>query len=90
MRSLILPPPTSKDLTVAILFAFLKANFPTEFLVAAMNLDIDNSDKINIFLQEAKIFDIKIIPPSMREVASHIAGILDNENIEWTKYEAKI
>ena len=28
---------------------------------------------------------LKIIPPSMREVASHIAGILDNENIEWAK-----
>ncbi|MFK7967825.1 MAG: DNA polymerase III subunit alpha [Rickettsiaceae bacterium] len=47
--------------------AFLKANFPTEFLVAAMNLDIDNSDKINIFLQEAKIFDIKIVSPSINE-----------------------
>ncbi len=47
--------------------AFLKANFPTEFLVAAMNLDIDNSDKINVFLQEAKIFAIKVIPPSINE-----------------------
>jgi replication factor C small subunit len=28
---------------------------------------------------------LKIVPPSMREVASHIAGILDNENIEWAK-----
>ena len=28
---------------------------------------------------------LKIVPPSMREVASHIAGILDNENIKWTK-----
>jgi len=28
---------------------------------------------------------LKIVPPSMREVASHIACILDNENIEWTK-----
>ena len=28
---------------------------------------------------------LKIVPPSMREVASHIADILDNENIEWTK-----
>ena len=28
---------------------------------------------------------LKIVPPSMREVAAHIAGILDNENIEWTK-----
>jgi replication factor C small subunit len=28
---------------------------------------------------------LKIVPPSIREVASHIAGILDNENIEWAK-----
>jgi replication factor C small subunit len=28
---------------------------------------------------------LKIVPPSMREVASHIAGILNNENIEWAK-----
>jgi replication factor C small subunit len=28
---------------------------------------------------------LKIVPPSMREVASHIADILDNENIEWAK-----
>ena len=28
---------------------------------------------------------LKIVPPSMREVAAHIAGILDNENIEWAK-----
>jgi len=28
---------------------------------------------------------LKIVPPSMREVASHIAGILDNENVEWAK-----
>ena len=30
--------------------AFLKANYPAEFFVAAMNLDIDSSDKINVFL----------------------------------------
>ena len=28
---------------------------------------------------------LKIVPPSMKEVAAHIAGILDKENIEWTK-----
>jgi replication factor C small subunit len=28
---------------------------------------------------------LKITPPSMKEVAAHIAGILDKENIEWTK-----
>jgi DNA polymerase III subunit alpha len=45
--------------------AYLKANFPTEFLVACLNLEMDNSDKINIFLQEAKTFGIEIISPDI-------------------------
>ncbi len=42
--------------------AYLKANYPVEFLTASMNLDIDNSDKINVFLQVAKDHGIKILP----------------------------
>ncbi len=34
--------------------AFLKAHFLPEFLTASINLEIDNTDKINIFLQVAK------------------------------------
>ncbi len=47
--------------------AYLKANFPTEFLTASMNLDIDSSDKINIFIQEAHGFDIEIISPDINQ-----------------------
>ncbi|MFT6259305.1 MAG: DNA polymerase-3 subunit alpha [Rickettsiales bacterium] len=47
--------------------AYLKANFPVEFLTASINLEIDNSDKINIFLQVAKDHDIKILPPEVNE-----------------------
>ena len=47
--------------------AYLKANFPVEFLTASINLEIDNSDKINIFLQVAKDHDIKILPPDINE-----------------------
>ena len=45
--------------------AYLKANFPAEFLVACLNLEMDNSDKINIFVQEAKIFGIDVISPDI-------------------------
>jgi DNA polymerase III subunit alpha len=45
--------------------AYLKANFPVEFLTASINLEIDNSDKINIFLQVAKDHGIKILPPDI-------------------------
>ena len=45
--------------------AYLKANFPVEFLTASMNLEIDNSDKINTFLQVAKDHGIKILTPDI-------------------------
>lgn len=45
--------------------AYLKAHYPVEFFTASINLEIDNSDKINIFLQAAKAQGIKILPPDL-------------------------
>jgi len=45
--------------------AYLKANYPAEFLVACLNLELNNHDKINLFLQEAKDTNIKIIAPNI-------------------------
>ncbi|MGX6960145.1 MAG: DNA polymerase III subunit alpha [Rickettsia endosymbiont of Pentastiridius leporinus] len=45
--------------------AYLKANYPAEFLVACLNLELNNHDKINLFLQEAKDSNIKIIAPNI-------------------------
>ena len=42
--------------------AYLKANYPVEFTVASINLEIDNSEKINNFLQMAKDHGINILP----------------------------
>ena len=47
--------------------AYLKANFPVEFLTTSINLEIDNSDKINIFLQVAKEHGIKILLPDVNQ-----------------------
>ncbi|QCS24785.1 DNA polymerase III subunit alpha [Rickettsia parkeri] len=45
--------------------AYLKANYPAAFLVACLNLELNNHDKINLFLQEAKDNGIKIIAPNI-------------------------
>ena len=45
--------------------AYLKAHYPLEFLVASMNLEINDTDKINLFCQEAKRINLGIIPPSV-------------------------
>ena len=43
--------------------AYLKANYPVEFLAASMTLDMGNTDKLNIFVQDARSAGIEIEPP---------------------------
>jgi len=50
--------------------AYLKANYLMEFLVSCLNLDINDHDKISLFLSEAISCGIKIIPPTINESSS--------------------
>ncbi|MGE3871734.1 MAG: DNA polymerase III subunit alpha [Parvibaculaceae bacterium] len=45
--------------------AYLKANHPVEFLAASMSLDMGNTDKLQVFRQEAQRIGVKIVPPSI-------------------------
>ncbi|KQT76485.1 DNA polymerase III subunit alpha [Methylobacterium sp. Leaf465] len=45
--------------------AYLKANHPVEFLAAAMQLDIDVTDKLAEFRQDAQRLKITVEPPSI-------------------------
>ncbi|MBQ7551885.1 MAG: DNA polymerase III subunit alpha [Rickettsiales bacterium] len=47
--------------------AYLKAHYPVEFMVALMNLDINKTDKLNGFVNEATNMGIEIIPPDVNE-----------------------
>ncbi len=53
--------------------AYLKAHYPVEFLVASINLEIDNSEKINVFLQEAKSHNIEILPPDINKSGAYFS-----------------
>ncbi|GLS44026.1 DNA polymerase III subunit alpha [Methylobacterium brachythecii] len=46
---------------------YLKANHPVEFLAAAMNLDMDVTDKLAEFRQDAQRLKITVVPPSINE-----------------------
>jgi DNA polymerase III subunit alpha len=50
---------------IAYQTAYLKANYPTEFIAASMTLDMGNADKLNGFAQEARRLGIRIEPPSV-------------------------
>lgn len=47
--------------------AYLKANYPVEFLAASMSLDMGNTDKLQVFRQEAQRIGVKIVPPSINQ-----------------------
>ncbi len=53
--------------------AYLKANYMPEFLTTCMNLDIGDSDKINLFVQEALAHDIGIIPPDVNQSSGYFS-----------------
>jgi len=50
---------------IAYQTAYLKANYPTEFLAASMTLDMGNADKLSGFAQEARRLGMRIEPPSV-------------------------
>eukprot|EP01031_Cornospumella_fuschlensis_P013242 gene13242-16191_t len=50
---------------VAYQTAWLKANYPTEFLAASMTLDMGNTDKLAEFRQEAQRLGIEVVPPNI-------------------------
>lgn len=55
--------------------AYLKANHPVEFLSASMTLDMGNTDKLNIFVQDARSDGISIEPPCVNaSLAEFSAG----------------
>jgi DNA polymerase III subunit alpha len=50
---------------VAYQTAYMKANYPVEFLAASMTLDMGNTDKLAEFRTEAERLGIKVEPPSV-------------------------
>jgi DNA polymerase-3 subunit alpha len=50
---------------IAYQTAYLKANYPTEFLAASMTLDMGNADKLGGFAQEARRLGMRIEPPAV-------------------------
>src|SRR6516164_2521815 len=61
---------------VAYQTAFMKANYPVEFLAASMTLDMGNTDKLSEFRAEAERLSVKVESPSVNRsgVDFEVAG----------------
>lgn len=47
--------------------AYLKANFPVEFMAGLLSNEINNTDKIGVFVAECHRMKIEILPPDMNQ-----------------------
>jgi len=45
--------------------AYMKANYPVEFFAASMTYDMQNTDKLGIWREDAARADIKLLPPDI-------------------------
>ena len=63
---------------VAYQTAYLKANYPVEFLAASMTLDLGNTDKLNHFRQELGRLGIALLPPDINR--SDVAFSVENDS----------
>ncbi|OFX10575.1 MAG: DNA polymerase III subunit alpha, partial [Alphaproteobacteria bacterium RIFOXYD12_FULL_60_8] len=50
---------------VAYQTAYLKANYPVEFIAASMTLDMTNTDKLNVFRGELLRLGVSLLPPDV-------------------------
>src|SRR6185436_17668411 len=50
---------------IAYWTAWLKANYPVEFMAASMTLDQGNTDKLAVFKQELDRMGVRLLPPDI-------------------------
>lgn len=59
--------------------AYLKANYPAQFMASLMTADLDNLDKIAREIHECEKMGIKVLPPDVNESFSTFAYIPNTE-----------
>ncbi len=52
---------------IAYQTAWLKANYPVQFMAASMTLDAGNTDKLSVFKQELDRMGIELLPPDINK-----------------------
>ena len=74
--------------------AFLKANYPVEFMAAVMSNEISNTDKISVFVAECDRMGIKILAPDVNKSSLKFAPeALDGDlppKVDGTPYHGAI
>ncbi len=68
---------------VAYQTAYLKANYPVEFLSAMMTNDMGDTAKLSILIAESKVFGVEVLPPDVNESGVHFFPAPDGKGIRF-------
>lgn len=66
--------------------AFLKANYPVQFMAATMTYDINNTDKLSFYRQELKRMKVALLPPDINASMPWFSVEIDHEGHEAVRY----
>lgn len=55
--------------------AYLKANYPTEFMAALMTADQEHTDRIPVLIEECRLMGIEVLPPDVNESFTDFAVV---------------
>lgn len=62
--------------------AYLKANFPVEFMTALLTSERDNTDKIVEYVNESEHMGLNVLPPDINE-SDCLFKVIDDKNIRF-------
>ncbi|MEX0322453.1 MAG: DNA polymerase III subunit alpha [Puniceicoccaceae bacterium] len=59
--------------------AYMKANFPVEFMAAVLGCELGNADKVAHFIEEAVGMDIPVLGPDVNASLESFAPVIDHD-----------
>ncbi len=62
--------------------AYLKANYPAEFMAALLSSDAQDTERVTIEIEECRTMGILVLPPDINESLNHFTVIPPSEDAE--------
>ena len=59
--------------------AYLKANYPTEFMAAMLSADADDTDRVAIEIEECRSMGMNVLPPDINQSLAHFTAMPTGE-----------
>lgn len=67
---------------VAYQTAYMKANFPVEYMTALLSAESDDKDKVSAAINECRRMDIKVLPPDINESKVDFTIVDDKDSLD--------